>query len=525
MYSYADQLPAGTLLQDFDIAIVGAGAAGLAMAKRLNRTSKRVLVLASGSPSDRGRPTERRQSIYRGTMGAFLQKVDPIFPERSRLHMYGGTTNHFGFWSRPLDEADLKPRPGYRAAGWLISSGELARYYADAHHFGRFGPYNYDDMPFWERTLYARCFSPQAGDTLTGDTLTGAIMHAQYDEALHDFQVQFGEELRASDNVTVLFNAHLLRLHMTDDNAHVESLECATIEDGRAGRRFTVRAARYALAMGGIENVRLLKLSGDVGDNASGHLGRGFMVHPLLTHAARVRFGQPVATEIRSFFRDQQVRLQPPQSEGGSYTHVSAPLVNPEHIFDYNIFNAWGVLVPTAETLDAEQIGNFRIILRFEGKDDEAIVNLNWEQVPNENSLITLDPAQVDPVFGQPVSHVDWRMLDIDKRTAVRAFALCEAYLRQHGAVSWEWLTDVSGGAEDWTFPPHEGALATGDHHMGALRMSARPEDGIVNADSRLHNVDNLYIAGCAVFPTGGFANPTLTIVALALRLADHLGA
>ena len=84
-------------------------------------------------------------------------------------------------------------------------------------------------------------------------------------------------------------------------------------------------------------------------------------------------------------------------------------------------------------------------------------------------------------------------------------------------------ITDVSGGAEDWTFLPNEGALETGDHHMGALRMSAAAEDGIVDINSRLHSVDNLYIAGSAVFPTGGYANPTLTIVALALRLADHL--
>ena len=84
-------------------------------------------------------------------------------------------------------------------------------------------------------------------------------------------------------------------------------------------------------------------------------------------------------------------------------------------------------------------------------------------------------------------------------------------------------LTDVSGDADSWTFPPHEGALETGDHHMGALRMSASPDDGVVDINSRLHGVDNLYVAGSAVFPTGGYANPTLTIVALALRLADNL--
>jgi hypothetical protein len=275
--------------------------------------------------------------------------------------------------------------------------------------------------------------------------------------------------------------------------------------------------------MGGIETVRALRLAGDLGNNHRDHLGRGFMVHPLIVNAAQVRFARPIEVDIRSFFRAQQIRLQPPNNSVAVYTPVHTPLVNPEHIFEYCVFDAWGVLVPTGATLDAEQIGNFRLILRFNRAGDEAEVNINWEQIPNENSTITLNPTQVDPVFGQAVAHLDWQMLDADKRTAVRALEICEAYLRKRGAVDWQWLTDLSGGAEHWSFPPDRGALETGDHHMGALRMSASPADGIVNVDSRVHSVDNLYIAGCSVFPTGGFANPTLTIVALALRLADHL--
>jgi hypothetical protein len=275
--------------------------------------------------------------------------------------------------------------------------------------------------------------------------------------------------------------------------------------------------------MGGIENVRALRLADDLGNNRKRHLGRGFMVHPLITSAARARFAQPVATEIRSFFRDQQVRLQPPVQAGGEYTVVTAPLVNPELVYELCNFDAWGILVPTAEALEAEGIGNFRLILRFNPAGDEAILNINWEQVPNENSAITLNPTQADPVFGQPVAHLDWQMLDADKRTAACGLEMAEAYLRRRGAVHFEYITDLSGGADHWSFPPDEGALATGDHHMGALRMSADAEDGIVNSDCRMHTVDNLYIAGCSVFPTGGFANPTLTIVALALRLADHL--
>lgn len=531
MYQHAEQLPEGAILQGYDICIVGAGAAGIAMAQRLAHSSLKTLLLVSGAPGDRGVPGEARQSLYGGTVGDFLGRVDPDFLQRSRLNMYGGTTNHFGFWARPLDAADMMPRPGYRDAGWPIDQAELRPYYVAAHEFGRFGPFNYDDMNFWERVLYARCFAP-----LPGDKMTGAIMRAQYEENLHDFQVQFRRELEGAANITVLFNAHLLSIETDENRRRVSELNCATIVTdaagrGAAGKTFRVRARTCVLACGGIENVRLLQLSGELGNNRRDMLGRGFMVHPLLTNAARVHFAQPAPTEVRNFFREQQIRLKPPPNllggtrevGAGEYRHMVEPLVNPELVNEYLMFNAWGVLAPTHQTLLGEQIGNFRIILYFRDEGSSAVVNLNWEQTPDENSRITLDRGRVDPIFGQPVAHVDWRLNDIDKASAVRALEIALDYLGRRGIRKQELITDVSGGADCWTFPPHEGALETGDHHMGALRMSASADDGIVDIHSRLHSVDNLYIAGSAVFPSGGYANPTLTIVALALRLADHL--
>ena len=518
MYRHAEHLPEGTILRGFDLCIVGAGAAGIAMAQRLANTSSQVLLLVSGSPGDKREPDAARQSLYGGTTGDFLRSVDADFLQRSRLNMYGGTTNHFGFWARPLDEADIMPRPGYRDAHWHISLKELAPYYAAAHEFGRFGPFNYDDMAFWRRVLYARPFDAQPGDALQG-----AIMRAQYEENLHDFQVQFRQLLRDAPNISVLFNAHLLHIDTDESRGHVTGLQCATLIDGQAGARFEVRAGRYALACGGIENVRLLQLSGGLGNNDRDMLGRGFMVHPLLTNAARATFDKPVPVDIRNFFREQQIRLKPPDTPGGKYQHMATPLVNPELVFAYLMFNAWGVLAARHQTLLDEQIGNFRIILYFSEDGRQAIVNLNWEQTPDENSRITLDSSARDPIFGQPAAHVDWRLNETDKRSAVRALELTLEYLRARGGTHAEMITDVSGGAERWTLPPAPGALETGDHHMGALRMSDSPGQGIVDVNSRLHSVDNLYIAGSAVFPTGGYANPTLTIVALALRLADHL--
>jgi choline dehydrogenase-like flavoprotein len=244
------------------------------------------------------------------------------------------------------------------------------------------------------------------------------------------------------------------------------------------------------------------------------------MVHPLLTTAAEIRFAAPLPWEARNFFRDQQVRLRP---EGDTFVHDSAPLVSPGLMAKYEVFNAWGVLVRTATTLAEERIGNFRVILRFDPAGDRAEVNLNWEQVANEDSVIGLDHTEVEPVFDQPAARVDWRLREEDKRTAVKALDLVREHLQRHGSTGFRILTDLSGGPARWTFGRAETAPATAYHHMGSLRMSAFPDDGIVNPDCRFHRIDNLYAAGCAVFPTSGHANPTLTIVALALRLADHL--
>ena len=104
-----------------------------------------------------------RQKVYGGTLGPFLGKVDPLFLRRSRLNMYGGTTNHFGFWARPLDETDFLPRQGYRSAAWPIPRASLDPWYAEANAYGRYGPFNYHDLAFWERVLGGAGFPRKTG--------------------------------------------------------------------------------------------------------------------------------------------------------------------------------------------------------------------------------------------------------------------------------------------------------------------------------------------------------------------------
>lgn len=534
MYLDASQLPDGITLKGYDICISGAGAAGIALAMRLAGSSKKVLMICSGSSSDskpNPNPDPVLESMYEGILGPFMQRVDPIFLTRSRMNMYGGTTNHFAFWARPLAEADFKPRPGYRDAYWPLELAELTDYYLDANTFGHYGPFNYDDIDFWAKVLNGKPFPAQPNDKLCN-----GIFHSQPSDRITQFQVHYGAQLQQAPNITVLFNATVLRMESTPGKDQVTSLSCSTIANGKPDKRLSIEAKDFVMAQGGIESVRLLKLSGDLADNAQGHLGQGFMLHSVISSAAEITFAEPVPLETRNFFKSQKATLAPPEKAGDPYTPIHVPLFHLGEINKLLTMDAWNVLLPTAETMDSQGIGNFRVMLTFDPDSDgkKAMLSITWEQICNEDSRITLNEGQVDPVFGQPVVNMDWNLLDVDKRTVVKALEICEQYLKARGAISFDILTDLSGGPEHWTFQPplsspplpHNSPqpwIQAGDHHMGATRMSADPQSGIVDPNLKAHAVDNLYILSTSVWPTTGCSNPTLTLVALALRLGDYL--
>jgi len=136
------------------------------------------------------------------------------------------------------------------------------------------------------------------------------------------------------------------------------------------------------------------------------------------------------------------------------------------------------------------------------------------EQAPNPDSHVTLDDAR--DAFGLRRVKIDWRMLPIDRRTVVRGEEIIDAELRRMGIGSLVPLPETE--IEAWP-----DSLEGGWHQLGTTRMHADAEHGVVDPNSRVHGMSNLYIAGGSVFPTSGTAPPTLTIVALALRLAAHL--
>jgi choline dehydrogenase-like flavoprotein len=139
---------------------------------------------------------------------------------------------------------------------------------------------------------------------------------------------------------------------------------------------------------------------------------------------------------------------------------------------------------------------------------------LRSEQGPNPDSRVTL--AEDEDALGVPRARLDWRLGEADLHTIVRAHTHLAAELGRAG-VGRVYLPDLETD-RSWA-----GAIVGGNHHMGTTRMHGDPRRGVVDPDCRVHGISNLYVAGSSVFPTSGYANPTLTLVALALRLADHL--
>ncbi len=465
MYLDANQVPSEETLRAFDICIVGAGAAGIALAARLIPSTKKVLLITSGSPSASVQ-SPADEAMYQGVLGPFMKQVDPNYLTRSRLRMYGGSTNKFKYWTRPLDEADLKPRPGYRDASWPLDIAELNRYYPDANDTGHFGPFNYDDIEFWAAAMHGAPFP-----SLPGDSLQNAIFHRQDNDKISHFRKQFGSALEAAKNITVLFNANALKLRVTDDIRHVTALECASIAAGRPNQRFHVMSRSYVLAQGGIEVVRLLKLSGGLGDNAKGQLGRGFMLHPWINHAAAVTFSDRVHAHFTNFYLGRRVSV--PRRLTADHKLQPAGMSNDDEVSPESCqFDAWGTLAPKPEVMTAKMIGNFRLILRFRSSTFTQI-EIAWEQVPNENSTITLDPEVSDPMFDQPVVRLDWNLLEQDKRTVREGLDLCRQHmLARDGGAKFEITTDLSGGPEHWTLDGSPNCLQPSEHHMGAAHVT-----------------------------------------------------
>ena len=546
MIASANDLPDGHCL-DADICIVGAGAAGIAMAMELIDSGRDVLLLESGGFDD----DPGTQALYAGSV-ADERLHSP--PDRYRQRRFGGSTTIWGGRCMPFDAIDFAVRDYLPHSGWPIGLGDLMPYYPKANRLCEAGDFAYtvaEAFPVPTRPM----MDGFASAHFTTDTLERFSCPT-------DFGARYGHKLRAATALRVLLHANVTAIRLDPAGERVDTLEVRTL----SGRRFTARARHCVLATGGLEVARLLLASRDRHPKGIGNghdlVGRYYMCHVagtigtlrFTTPLAAVHHGYDISAEGIYCRRRLALTAQTQRAQGiGNFiARLHHPrITDPAHrnaVLSLLFLARPFIPYEYAKRLHGDEQVAARAwlahvrnvlsgpldVLRFawhmlrdrklaERKFPSIVIrsranmyslDFHAEQQPNPASRVTL--ARDVDALGMPRLHVDWRYTEGDVQTVRRALELLAEDVRASGIGRFDF--DTASVEREMT---RYGAY--GGHHIGTARMGADPRTSVVDADCRVHGVGNLFIASAAVFPTSSQANPTLTVVALALRLANHL--
>ncbi len=490
-----------------DVCIVGAGPAGIALALALAQSRLDVCVVESGGLEIDLAVQELCDGERLG-----LQNADPL---GCRIRALGGTTARWQGWCAPLSDVDFEARPWVPHSGWPIGKRDLDPYYALAWSLC-------EVQPDGESALRAAMppFDP--------DKLRTGLWHFSPPTR---FGTTYRERLNESARVRVLLNCTAIRLDTDRTASELRAIQIAALT-GKQGR---IRANTYVLACGGMENARVLTLANDVLPeglgNRSGALGRYFTQH-IETVVARAHVAD-AAGVLDAFQRSStgtaraHVTISPEMQRSQTLLDTGFAFGRPEAFSSgYRALQAiWHSIAKGHLPEDfADKVWSVATDMDEVAHDvvtrNEAPQYLNLgvyaEQSPNFDSRVALSDAK--DAFGLPKIEVDWRLSPRDRRSIARATQIVAeelGRLRLGRLKLADWLV-----ADDAPWPQ---PLWGGCHHMGTTRMSEDPDVGVVDSDCRVHGVANLYVTGSSVFPTGGYVPPTLTILAMALRLADHL--
>lgn len=534
MFIDTRQLDEGSRIEA-QVCIIGGGTAGIAMALELDKQGIDTCVLESGGFD----ADDETRDLYRGdSVGLPYHYADGC---RSRF--LGGSTNCWGGWCRPFDEHDFSRRDWVANSGWPFGKDELLPYYERANPLFKIGPNNYD-TEFWTRAIGRR------------DVRKIPLPTGKFIDAISQFSppARFGklyrDDLERSRKVRVYLYANVVDIETDGHAGTVTRLRLRTL----TGRSATATARIFVLAGGGIENARLL-LSSNKAQAAglgNGHdlVGRYFMDHPRVI-SGDVRFTDQWARnklyDVKFSYQNHVVAAfgtcvtaqfipteKAQREEGllnsqvwfvstfpGEYSPAADALIRIKQMLEKKDQPGFSftrdMLTLMANPLDSAGFVMARLFqprALIKGVRMQAIV----EPVPDPNSRVTLSDRC--DALGMRRASVAWRLDDQVKRTFDRTFALFAEEMERAGVASTTLAPSIE--ANGWPDTLHnEGTW----HHMGTTRMHDSPRQGVVDRDCRVHGMTNLYVAGSSVFPTYGANFPTLTLMALALRLADRLGA
>jgi choline dehydrogenase-like flavoprotein len=492
---------------DGDICIVGAGAAGISMALEWVNTPYKVILLEGGGFEY----DPKIQDLYAGkTTG---QHYYPLIS--SRLHYFGGTTGHWAGFCSPLDPIDFAKRSWVEHSGWPVTKTDMDPYYERAHKKIELGPYDYN-MTFWQKG------NPAMEPLIKNDSVVWNKMW-QFSPPTR-FGEKYKRDIVKSDNIHLYTYANVVNILTNENGSSIREVIVKNFE----GKSHKVRAKIFILACCSIQNARLLlasnqQLPAGLG-NGNDLVGRFFMEH-IEIKSAELWLMKPDPLKLYEF--------------NFGVTRARAELaIHSKKQEEFRILNGTVSLTPldmahkikpAIETFNQDDP---RISMdRFKGNIIKAAIEApppgigsrsyqlftRIEQAPNPNSRVTLDSEKDG--LGVPRASLHWELTPLEKRSIRKIFELLGQEVGRAG-VGRVKLMDYLLDKNEHSWPSFTGG---GWHHMGTTRMSIDPKQGVVDANCKVHGISNLFIAGASCFTTAGAPNPTLTLVALTLRLSDHV--
>lgn len=506
-----------------DVCVMGAGAAGITLANEFLKKGLTVCILEAGCE----KPDHDVQKY------ASAKNVSSPYPNpsNSRVRMLGGTSNHWANNTSPLSPIDFEKRDGLPRSGWPIKFQDLEGYYELAAEYCGTGRDGYD-LDSWHEKFGISPTIKTSGK-LKLNIAKAAVPPTR-------FYKSHGAELVNSDNVKLIKFAQVTDLEM-DINGVVNK----AIISSPAGKIHKVEASEFIMAFGGLENARMLIHFNNKNKNRMGNkydnVGRNFMDHPTL-RAAHIYTTDPSKFSmfkgemtpdykrfVLNFFElsenvlkeKQLTNLRLPLDEANreQLSHgISSFHLLKEKLSGKNISGDVASHI-TKMVMDIDVVAN---TISKKVRDREIIesahdfagfqVPLMMEQTAHRDNRVYL--SNKNDRYGIPKLSIDWK---VHKEDRDRLWRGLDVFSSEIGALGLGRVRSLKE-RESRLFGDQ---IGFGHHHMGTTRMSDSVEDGVVDSEQRVFGVKNLSIAGCSVFPTGGHVPPTLTIVAMSIRLAD----
>ncbi len=504
------------------ICIIGSGIIGLTIVSEfLNQAAADVLLIESGDFDINNELKSLDQVINTGEVDSGV--------EGSRARMFGGTSVLWGGQVLPFSELDFAHREWINHAGWPIGLKDLENYYQRAATLLSLDNADFSEN-IWRKNSSIK---NQLNDDFFDLTFSKWSPKP-------NLGVEFKKDVQKSKHVRLLTNASVMEIDLNDSSNAAKTVTLKSL----SGNHAQVKAGIFILACGGIDNARILLNSNKTCVNGIGNnygvVGRYYQDHIGLYGARLIPKNFKAFEDLFSNFlqgkhkylpklvlsQAQQIKNQllNVNASISIQVHDDSPINNLKNF--YSTLRSQGLNISTVKSLinaARTPVELVRIINSYYlkhrkhfPKDAGYFLIANCETEPNEDSYIKLSKEQ--DAIGMPKAQVNWKISDLSKKTLLGFYQLVDAELDRLQIAEVKIRPELLEPSDQW-----KQRCYSLYHHIGATRMSTDQKMGVVDSDCRVYGIENLYIAGTSVFPTGGCANPTFTAMALSLRLTDHI--